>query len=442
MKMNPDFIKEEKKKKPLNTGKLFKKFGINIAMAVVFGVIASLVILVMEPFLKKITTNTESQSANLVKFPEEEMTPEEMLSEYMMQESAISELEEEETIEAGDLPFSDEQVNILLSRIKFDAAKYRQMTISMSNYTRELGNYMVTVTSVESSVDWLDSVDDKSKTTSGIIIAENGVELLILADASAITNPENLTLTLRNGVKMQGYVKNTDSVTGLAIIATDLKNFPEEEDVKSYIAPMGSSTSIYVGLSVVAVGSPQGVSGSIGYGIVDTPKEMISDVDTYYYRFKTNILGSKNASGALFNMQGQVIGIITSKETSSADNTVIIAYGITELKDVIEKLSNSQQIGYLGITGTNVTAGANSELGVPMGAFVTGTEMDSPAMLAGLQLGDVIVGINERAIETYAEYVNQLQKFKPDEEITLQVRRKSQNEYAVIEIPLTVTARQ
>ncbi|MBQ3898842.1 MAG: PDZ domain-containing protein [Lachnospiraceae bacterium] len=440
--MDRDFIKEDIKKRPVNTAKVVKRTVTTVVMAIIFGVVASLIILVLTPFLTKITTNSKSDSPTLVSFPEEEMSPEEMLSDVMMQESALADMTSDELVDSSiELPLSEDQVSALLSRIHFDATKYRQMLISMSSYARELGNYMVTITAVKSSVDWLSSVNDSSNVTSGIIVAENNVELLILADSQALQNADSITMSLRTGLTAKAYIKEIDDVTGLAIIGVSLKDIPSDLDIDSYIAPLGSSSSIYVGMGVVAVGSPQGVSGSIGYGIVTAAKNMVSDVDTFLYSYQTDILGSSNASGALFNMQGQVVGIITPRENDTTDNTVVMAYGITELKDLIEKLSNSQKIGYLGIYGTNVTGEANQQLGVPMGAYVTKTEMDSPAMLAGIQVGDVIVGIDEQSVNSFLEYVTILHKHRPDEEIVLRVSRKSQSEYVEISIPLTISSR-
>ncbi len=442
--MNQDFIKEDIKKRPVNKGKILKKTLTTVGLAIIFGVVASVIILVLEPFLQRITTRKEDPSPSIVRLPEEEMSPEEMLSEYMMQESALAEMtveEEAEPPEPVELPLSEDQIQAILSRFKVDATKYRQMMISMANYARELGNYTVTITAVKSSVDWMNSVNDKSNVTSGIVIADNHIELLILADSTPLKNSDSLTMSLRNGYTVPAYIKETDDITGLVIIAVSLADIPDDVDIDSLIAPLGSSSSIYIGMSVVAVGSPQGEPGSIGYGVIDTPKKMVSYVDTYMYHFHTDILGSKKASGVLFNMQGQVVGIITNNEPASDGNTVITAYGVTELKDLIEKMSNSQQISYLGIMGTNVTTQANSQLEVPMGAFVTGTKMDSPAMLAGVQTGDVIVGINDQSVNSYIEYVNALQKYEPEDEITLKIRRKSQDEYAEISIPVTVSSR-
>ena len=442
--MSNDFIKEDIKKKPINKGKVFKKMLTTIALAVIFGVVASLIILVLEPFLQKITTKKEEPVPSVVSFPEEEMSPEEMLSEYMMQESALAELsaeEVEEEAEPVELPLSEDQISAILSRFKVDATKYRQMMIQMSNYAREIGNYVVTITAVKSSVDWLNSVNDSSNVTSGIVIAENNIELLILADSTPLKNSDSLTMATRNGFSAPAYIKEIDDVTGLAIIGVSLSDVPEGTDIEALIAPLGSSSGIYVGLSVIAVGSPKGVSGSIGYGMVDTPRTMITDADTFMYCYQTDIPASKNSSGVLFNMQGQVVGIITNNETSTTGSNVVMVYGITELKGLIEKMSNGQEISYLGISGTNVTSQANAELGVPMGAFITATDMDSPAMLAGVQVGDVIVAMNDQKISTFIEYVNVLQNIKPGETVTLTIQRKSQDEYVPIDIELTVMAR-
>ncbi|MBR1861787.1 MAG: PDZ domain-containing protein [Lachnospiraceae bacterium] len=444
--MGNDFLKEDIKKRPVNRGKIIKKTLITIAMAVIFGVVASLMILVLEPFLKRITTGYDQPAPDTVSLPEEEMSPEEMLSEYMMQESALAEMmEEEETAaesEPVDIPLSEDQISAILSRLKIDATKYRQMMISMSNYARELGDYAVTITAVKSSVDWLNSVNDSSNVTSGIVVAENNVELLILADSAPIKNADSLTMSLRNGLTFPAYIKDIDDITGLAVIGVSMELVPEDFDVASVIAPLGSSSSIYTGMGVVAIGSPEGVPGSIGYGMINTPRTMVSYVDTYLYSYETDILASKNSSGVIFNMQGQVVGIITNKETGTNGNVVVVAYGVTELKSLIEKMSNGQKISYLGISGTNVTSEANRELGVPMGAFVTGTEMDSPAMLAGVQVGDIIVGINDTNIGSFADYVSALQKRTPEEQITLKIMRKSVDEYVTIDIPLTIAARE
>ena len=66
--------------------------------------------------------------------------------------------------------------------------------------------------------------------------------------------------------------------------------------------------------------------------------------------------------------QGQVIGIITNGKSATDMKNMVCAYGITELKRHIEKMSNGEKFAYLGLKGVGVTEEANSELGVPYGA--------------------------------------------------------------------------
>ena len=446
--MNQDFIKEDIKKRPVNKAKIVRKTLTTIALAIVFGVVASLVILVLEPYLEKITTKTNEPVPEIVSLPEDEMSPEEMLSEYMMQESALAEMMAEENAEAEaeetdpvELPLSEDQVNAILSKVRLDATSYRQIMMSMSAYARDLGMYVVNVTAVRSSVDWLNSVNDSKDSTAGLIIAENNIELLILADSKALSNADTLKVAFKDGRSVPAQIKSVDSITGLAIVAVNLSEVPQDLDVSTIIAKLGNSNSLYVGSPIVAIGSPKGSFGSIGYGIVDAPKTSVSLADTHLNLFTTDILGTGNSSGVVFNLQGQAIGFITESQAEEGENVVVNVYGITELRDTIEKLSNAEAFGYLGITGTDVTSQANVELGVPMGAYVTKTDMDSPAMQSGVLVGDVITGIDDQHVSYYSEYVSILQKCKPDDEIVMHIMRKSQDEYVGIDITLTVGRR-
>lgn len=445
--MNQDFIKEDIKKRPVNKSKILRKTLTTLALAVLFGVVASLVILVLEPFLEKVTTKPDEPVPSIVSLPEDEMSPEEMLSEYMMQESALAELMAEENAEPEEtepveLPLSEDQVNAILSKIRMDATNYRQMMMSMSAYARDLGNYVVNVTAVKSSVDWLSSVNDSKDSTTGLIVAENNIELLILADSKALNNADTLKVAFKDGLTVSAEIKATDEITGLAILGIKLSDLPSDLDISTIIAKLGNSNSLYVGCPIVAIGSPRGTFGSIGYGIIDSPRIPLSYPDTHLNLYKTDVLGSANSSGIIFNMQGQAVGFITESTAEAGENTVVNAYGITELRDTIEKLSNLEEFAYLGITGTDVSTQANTELGVPMGTYVIQTDMDSPAMQSGVLVGDVITGIDDQKVGYYSEYISIIQKCKPDDEIVMHIMRKSQDEYVGIDITLTVGRRE
>jgi serine protease Do len=139
----------------------------------------------------------------------------------------------------------------------------------------------------------------------------------------------------------------------------------------------------------------------------------------------------------LFNLQGEVIGIITSSDKAGTDmKNMIVAYGITELKKIIEKMSNGSQVAYLGITGLDVTEDANIKQGVPYGAFVRDVTLDSPAMLAGIQSGDVITEMNGKTVIQFSDYTSILMQMEPGQMAELTVMRQSQNEYKEMEFSI------
>lgn len=117
---------------------------------------------------------------------------------------------------------------------------------------------------------------------------------------------------------------------------------------------------------------------------------------------------------------------------------MIAGLGISELKDTIERLSNGIHQAYAGIYGADVTPEANEDLQVPFGAYVTEIEIDSPAMQAGIQSGDVIVSLNGRTVGNYEEYLEALRSSTPDSTVNVTIMRKNQEEYKSMSFLMTL----
>ena len=419
-----DFMIERIKERPINRKKLLRRTILTATMAVIFGLIVCFTFLVLEPVISNWLYPEEEPQ--IVVLPEdlEEMSPEDMLAENLPTESPVPEEEQEGVV------LEKEQIDEILSGVVLDRQNYKEIYAALSNYVTELNHYMVTVTVVTSNIDWFNNVQESKSQTSGIIITDNGKELLILTDASYLSSAESLTLTFYTGDQVDAQIKQTDSYTNLAVLAVSLEDLPVGMKKEKLAYPvLGSSNTKLLGMPVIAMGSPMGTSNSIGYGMITSASSTYSVPDRNYKIIQTDIIGSQNASGVLFNLDGQVVGIITGNKSGSDMKNIIYAYGITEMKKIIEKLSNGSEIAYLGISGLNVTPEASGELGVPLGGFVKKMDMDSPAMLAGIQQGDVIINIDGRNISTFNEYTNIVMQLEPGKTIEMTVKRKSQDEY-------------
>ena len=90
----------------------------------------------------------------------------------------------------------------------------------------------------------------------------------------------------------------------------------------------------------------------------------------------------------------------------------------------------------------DVTEGANVQQGVPLGAYVTEIVMDSPAMKAGIQSGDIITAIDEMPILSFSQYIDALAGYEPEETVNVQIRRQGGNEYREISIPIILEKRK
>ena len=446
-----DFMIEKIKTRPINRRKLIRRTIITAAMAVIFGLISCFTFLTLMPvinnWLYPEEPPVEEPPPEMVVFPddEEEMSPEDMLAENLPTESP----EPDSMDEQEEIPLEEEQIQALLeeflNEITLDRSHYLQLYRSMrdyvfNGYTNEegerisaLNNYMVTVRGITSNIDWFDNVQESSNQTSGLVVADNGRNLLILVDNTFLRNAESLVVDLDNGShQVEAELIGSDPDTNLAIVGIELSSVPENlmESGRLAVASLGvSNNSNLVGTPVIAVGRPMGSSDSIGYGMITSASVQLSEPDRYYRLLMTDINGSKDAEGVLFNLQGQVVGIITGNKTGNDMVNLINAYGISEIKKIIQKLSNQLPFAYLGITGVNVTQEAHRDMGVPNGAYVTELEMDSPAMRAGIQAGDVIIAIDDETVSSFSSYTSILMECVPGQTIRLTVMRQAQDEY-------------
>lgn len=432
-----DFMIEKIKQRPINRKKLIRRTILTASMAVIFGLIACFTFLVLEPVISNWLYPEEEPK--VIVFPEDqrEMLPEEMLAENLPTDSPSP----TEKPESEGIILEPEQIDDILNRVTLDKDSYVELYEGLRHFIYDsddidgqtsISQYMVTIRGISSNIDWFNNVQESDSQASGIIIADNGKDLLILVDYTSLKNADNLVLDLSDGFyQIEAKLKGWDPSTSLAVVAVDRNSMPVEwmEAGGVAVAPMGSSNSrTLVGTPVIAVGSPMGISESIGYGMI-TASTTLSTVDRNYKLLLTDIVGSRKASGALFNLRGELIGIIADSKTGSDMGNVINAYGISELKKVIEKMSNESRLPYMGIRGGDVPSSAHANYGVPYGAYVKEIDMDSPAMLAGIQQGDIITAMNDNVITSFNDYSSLLMQIEPGQTVRLTVMRQAQTEY-------------
>ena len=119
---------------------------------------------------------------------------------------------------------------------------------------------------------------------------------------------------------------------------------------------------------------------------------------------------------------------------------MVTALPISEIRSVIERLSNNEDTMYLGVRGQNIVSDLSQKTGIPKGIFVNAVDEDSPAMKAGLQNGDVIVKVNDTGVETMSQLRKALDRCKPEQKVTVAAMRKGAEGYVEIVFDVTVGA--
>ena len=433
------FIIEKIKERPINRKKLLRRSLITAGLAVVFGLIACVTFLVLQPLISSFIYPEEKPQ--IVAFPEdeEEMSPEEMLTDIMEQQGQQT---QEPMAEKNTVTIDYEQFMGLLQGEKLDLNSYNQIYNAVEEYAWDLYRSMVTVTSTSSDVDVLDNVRESTDQSFGVIIADNSVELLILTAYDNIKEADLLTATFRNGHSVTATVKQYDKETNLAVLAVALSRIPQNVRDLIELAPLGSSSIEKMqGTPVIALGNIMGTGEGMGYGII-AGQSMINGQDANYKLLMTDIYGSEHAQGVLFNMRGSIVGMICNVSTQTDMENLIVAYGISDLRGIVEKMSNGKAITMMGISGMDVSEDAINRHGVPKGAYVTDVTMDSPAMLAGILPGDVVVELNGQTIDSLNGYTKALLQAEPGQSIEVMIMRQSQDEYKEMKFTIMLDARE
>lgn len=173
----------------------------------------------------------------------------------------------------------------------------------------------------------------------------------------------------------------------------------------------------------MAVGSPDGTVGSVLTGQILTGDQMISLADANYRILTTDLVAPSTGSGVLLNTDGEIAGVITHRYTPAEAESEIAAIPADELEDLLSNLLKGRSVPYLGIHIHAVTEDVAAEYELPAGLYIQSVDWESPAMLAGLQAGDVLVKINDTSIDTEEALTGFLKEAYANQRVTITVER-------------------
>lgn len=399
-----EFVREKIKDKPKNYKRIWIRFLTAAGCGIVFALTAVLVMLLMLPSLreelKENTPDTQVQNSQ--------------------------EPETEDTQEATQTPDDTQEQKETIREFTID--DYQKIQTQLYTIGNVANKSIVTITSVVSDTDWFNTSYEREGQGSGTIVGDTGGKLLILTERKVIKDASKINVTFIDDSVAPAELMKYDGNTGLAVLAVAKDKMEKSTLSLIKIMSMGNSSTVHKGSIVIALGSPLGTNYSILTGNITSTGNEISTQDSNYSVYTTDIVANKNASGILINTDGEMIGVVM-QNYSAASTGALTAVDVTELNRIMELLYASRDVPYLGAHISTVTDKIANTYGIPKGVYIKEVEMDSPAMNAGLQSGDVIQKIDDKDITTDDSYTDAVLGLTPGETYSVVFMREGSNGY-------------
>ncbi len=284
---------------------------------------------------------------------------------------------------------------------------------------------------------------------SGIIIGANDTELLIVTNAHVVENVNNLKVTFGDNTEVDAVVKGMKTDSDLAVVAVKLDDISADTMSAISIAKLGSSSDVEVGEAAIAIGNAAGYGISVTTGIVSAVgKSLTVDNVVYDNLIQTDAaINPGNSGGALFNANGEVIGINSVKMSDTKVEGMGYAIAIESVKDIIDDLStqttrvalDNDERGYIGVSGSSVTSEISQTYGWPVGVLIRSVTEDSAAERAGLQVNDVITSFDGKDVDSWETLVNLMRYYQVGEQVEVVYSRLENGSFTEYTTTLTLT---
>jgi len=255
-------------------------------------------------------------------------------------------------------------------------------------------------------------------TGSGVIITADGY---IVTNNHVIQNASELEVTLNNNKSYKARLVGTDSKMDIALLKVDTKE-------KLPYATFGNSDDMKVGEWVLAVGNPYNLTSTVTAGIVSAKARNLSKDGLQSFIQTDAAVNPGNSGGALVNTRGELIGIntmISSQTGSYVGYSFAVPSNIARkiIEDIMEY--GNVQRGVLGVQGGELNSTVSKELGInqTQGFYVNSVIDKSGAQQAGIKKGDIIIKIDERAVNGFSDLNAAIVTKRPNDVVKVTINR-------------------
>lgn len=386
-----EFIREKTKKKPINKKKLIKR------ILLVLGCVFLFVILLFAA-LQFDRQNRGPQNTN----------------------------HEGENVDGTES--KDDEIE-LTPNISLTISDYQSLQNALYEIGANVNTSIVSISVMSEENDWIEESYETDWQAAGFITAQDNDYIYVLTETRLIEDESNIKVVFIDGASAKATLLRTDERTGMAMLTVEKRLMQPETRRAISIAKFGDSDTITSGAVLIALGSPLGTNYAILSGNVTSVDNRVSMKDKNYALLTTDMITSRNGSGVLVDINGQIVGIIAQSFAGAEEVGALTAVSVNDVKSMVSAMINGKDRAYIGLYISTVTDVISKEHNIPEGVFVKEVVTESPAMRAGLQSGDVIVKVNDTVILTDAEFSEKIENLIPGTRCEIQVKRQSGDAY-------------
>ena len=426
--------KVKKPRKPMTTA---RKWLTTVAMAVVFGLIAGLIMLGIGSLGRGSSAASASAGGAVPKQEEQIQSVPQIAQAGQAGEDAAKEDAAEsaagtktESSATGKGPVADVAATVKPSMVTISTMSVEQMQ-SIFGGIQEY---------------------EAEGAGSGIIVGQNDKELLIATNNHVVEGATEVSVGFVDDTAVPAFIKGKDSTVDLAVVGVKLDDIPAETRDQIRIVELGDSDDLVVGEQVVAIGNALGLGQSVTSGYVSAIGRELELYDGRNYFKSTDLIqvdaaiNSGNSGGALLNMRGQLVGINEAKASTSSSGASVDNVGyaipISKARPILEQLMTLEtrekitdgNSGYLGVTCADVTSEYSQMYNMPEGVCFTSVIEDGPAEAAGAMKGDVLVELDNRKVVTFEQLKEELQYYRAGDTVEMVIMRADAGEYKEVRL--------
>src|SRR6266700_7761550 len=265
---------------------------------------------------------------------------------------------------------------------------------------------------------------------SGVIIDKRGY---VVTNNHVVQGAQTIQVVLSNSAKLPGQLVGTDPADDLAVVKIN-------PPANMVVATIGDSSKLRVGQEVLAIGNPLGITQTVTNGIVSALGRTVSEGNgpSIPNTIQTDApINPGNSGGALVDMQGNLVGIPTlsavDPEFNTPANGVGFAIPSNRVQFIATQIIDTGKVTHTGravlgvrVTDVDANLAAQDNLAVDHGVLITSLVSNGPAAQAGLQPGDVIVKVDNKAVNDTSSLSDVLISKSPGDVVSVQVYRGSQ----------------